>query len=101
MEYRSHITDRNMQIVMQGQFTFSDNIAFREILNEFDSKAIKHLSINFSEVDFIDSAGLGMLLLLRDECEQKEATISLEAATGQVEKIFLVSKFDQLFTLLN
>lgn len=100
MEYHSHITDRTMTISMQGQFTFSDNGTFRTILDELKDRALQNVSVDFSHVDFIDSAGLGMLLLLRDECEQHGISITLASASGQVEKIFMVSKFDQLFTLL-
>lgn len=101
MEYNLSNKDRNLYINLQGQFTFSDNGKFRSIIQEIESDQLKAVYLNFAAVDFIDSAGLGMLLLLRDECQERNIDVLLASASGQVEKIFLISKFDQLFTLVS
>ncbi|NBO17628.1 MAG: anti-sigma factor antagonist [Proteobacteria bacterium] len=101
MEYVINQQDSTRRIVMSGQFTFSDNQKFKQVLALLDDSQMKALVVDFTEVDFIDSAGLGMLLLLRDECQARNIAISIAAAKGQVEKIFLISKFDQLFSMVS
>ena len=88
-----------MKVRMSGQFTFADNQKFREVLDITQQLEVKFIEIDFAQVDFIDSAGLGMLLLLRDACQHRHVPISLHSPQGQVEKIFNVSKFDQLFSI--
>lgn len=93
--------DKSLSVRLAGQFTFSDNAQFRDIIKELDAPSLASVQLDFSGVEFIDSAGLGMLLLLRDECQSRNIKLSLVAAHGQVERIFLISKFDQLFTLVS
>lgn len=101
MEYSMTHHDTTRRITMTGQFTFSDNVAFKQILGLLDDAQLRSLVVDFGKVDFIDSAGLGMLLLLRDECQTRNVGISIAGAKGQVEKIFLISKFDQLFSMVS
>ncbi len=84
---------------LSGQFIFSDHPAFKSVLNAASEKDIHHIRIDFARVDFIDSAGLGMLLLLRDTCEKNKKTLVLAHPAGQVKKVFDISKFEHLFTL--
>ena len=86
-------------VKLAGQFTFVDHQKFKHILDLIEEQQISRLELDFSEVTFIDSAGLGMMLLLRDNCQNKNIEICVSAATGQVEKIFIISKFDQLFSM--
>ena len=98
MEYNIETTDRAMNVTMQGQFTFTDNKRFRHIITKARKETLP-ITLNLSQLSFIDSAALGMLLLLRDECQQRHIPISIHEAQGQVEKIFYITKFDQLFIM--
>ena len=86
-----------IEIMMSGQFTFNFNQKFKQIIELLDGLTQKSVIIDLGKVAFIDSSGLGMLLLLRDECTKKNIGISLRNAQGQVEKILTISKFDNLF----
>ena len=97
MEFSVVTHPANVEIIMSGQFTFNFNQKFKKIIDVLDTIAHPSLTVNLKGVDFIDSSGLGMLLLLRDECLKKDISISLQHARGQVEKILTISKFDQLF----
>jgi anti-anti-sigma factor len=87
------------EVSLSDKFTFNDHQTFRSIMDLLQRDTVQALEINFSNVEFIDSAGLGMLLLLRDECTRRDIPLALCGAQGQVKKIFMVSRFDQLFTL--
>lgn len=50
-------------------------------------------------VSFMDSAALGMLLLLRDWAVRKGAAVTLAHPQGQVKKLFAVSRFNDLFRI--
>jgi anti-anti-sigma factor len=82
---------------MKGRFTFNDNQKFKTIINLLDQPDIRTIALDFSHVDFIDSAALGMLLLLRDEAQKQDIRISLQNPNGQIQKIFELTKINQLF----
>jgi len=48
-------------------------------------------------LEFIDSAGLGLLLRIQDACSKAGQTLSLRVPSdGQVQKMLQVARFDQL-----
>lgn len=100
MEYTIDDSQPNRKTIsFSGQFTFSDNQKFKLILDMLNDKKLQFLTLDFAQVTFIDSSGLGMLLLLRDECANRQVNFYLSQPQGQVEKIFMISRFDQLFTI--
>lgn len=101
MDYIAIPSDKNTVIKLSGQFVFSDTLKFKKILDiaTTEQSSVNPLVLDFADVTFIDSAGLGMLLLLRDECQENNVGLSIKSVYGQVEKIFTLSKFEQLFTI--
>jgi len=99
MNYTINETETMISLQLSGQFTFADTQNFKPILEMVKSNHARAISLNFGDVTFIDSAGMGMLLLLRDECQAHKIPLSIHSTQGQVEKIFYISKFDQLFSI--
>jgi len=57
--------------------------------------------VDLADVEFIDSAGLGMLLLARDEISKKSSSLTLKSPQGQVQRMFSVARFEQMFDIHN
>lgn len=93
---QSHDT---LTAVISGSFTFTDNPVFSRVLSASKQPDIQYITLNLTKVEYIDSAGLGMLLMLRDHCNQIGQQLILFSPTGQVEKVFSVAKFDELFQI--
>ena len=55
--------------------------------------------IELSGLDFIDSAGLGMLLIVRDAAAAHSAKVVLRGAREQAKRLIQVARFDSLFTV--
>ncbi|MGJ4891878.1 STAS domain-containing protein [Bradyrhizobium sp. HKCCYLR20261] len=87
------------QIAMSGEFTFTDHVPFKEMVTELFAVPGKSVVIDLSKLDFIDSAGLGMLLLARDEAKKNHRELILRKPIGQVKRMFSVTKFNALFTV--
>lgn len=100
MDYSTATSGQVTNIKLTGQFTFSDTQKFKNILDLVTEGQVKSISLNFSDITFIDSASMGMLLLLRDECQARNISLNIHSPQGQVEKIFTISKFDQLFSII-
>jgi len=86
-------------ITLSGKFTFFDHAAFREILEEMSQEKIRGVVLDMAALTFIDSAGLGQLLLAQDEATKYHKSLVIKGATGQVRKMFGVAHFDTIFTL--
>lgn len=99
MQYTQHVSDGICTITMDGQFTFSDNMAFRTITEDITKHTIRQVIVELSALEYVDSAALGMFLLLRDFSQKRHITLILKSPQGQVKKVFDVSRFDQLFTI--
>lgn len=99
MDYQISEEHQGKIVHLNGQFTFNDNPKFKQIINLAENASGKSLQLELSGMTFIDSAGLGMLLLLRDVCQKQEVKVRLSGAQGQVARIFEISKFDQMFSL--
>lgn len=91
----------NLEIQIQGEFSFSDNSKFREMLRQIELKKPSHICVDLTGAGFIDSAALGMLLLLKEKADQLPAAVEIKGARGQVLKVLELSRFQDLFVMNN
>lgn len=99
MEYAIRDTGRDVEVQVKGRLTFSDHKTFRDIVKSLDAHRNKNWVIELSGLDFIDSAGLGMLLIVRDAASQHSAKVTLRGAREQAKRLIQVARFDSLFTV--
>lgn len=99
MQYQVSTVNNIFEAKVCDKITFSDIEGLREIINYMMDSDAGSMVMNLKNVDFIDSAGLGMLLLARDELAKKNGNLILRQPTGQVKRMFDVAKFDALFTI--
>lgn len=100
METIKTLSDGCCRIVMKGKFTFADNHSFRTMLEQIQASPVSQIIFQMEQLEFVDSAGLGMLLLARDETRKaNEPQIILEGANGQVKKMLHMARFNQYFQL--
>ena len=101
MEFTKQINANDYEIIIKGRFTFADRQAFKEVLNDIKENSISKLAINLSNIDFIDSAALGILLLVREEAEKNKIDVLLKYPTGQVQRMLEISNFYELFSIID
>ncbi|MBM3617054.1 MAG: STAS domain-containing protein [Alphaproteobacteria bacterium] len=99
MDYTTDWRDSTCRLNIKGTFTFSDNAKFREILSLLKDEKVAILELDLSDLQFIDSAALGMLLLLHDEAQKKQKRVSISGAQGQIKKMLQLSNFEEIFNI--
>jgi anti-anti-sigma factor len=62
-------------------------------------KKVNSLVLDFSEVQFISSLGLGMCIDVRNTAEQNKASTSIVGLTSHLKELFEMMRLDRLFTL--
>lgn len=93
-----NIDGSEMTIKIDGRFDFSQHQAFRAAL-EVPKGHIKTFVVDLSRSDYMDSAALGMLLLLLEKAEGNRERVKLVNPNPNVKKILEIANFDKLFTL--
>ena len=87
-----------LAIRLGKRFDFSDHDAFREAYRQHDVTKIS-IIINFGQTEYLDSAALGMLLVLRERAGGDDANIVLESCRSPVQQIMDITRFERLFTI--
>tara|TARA_B100001564_G_scaffold123786_1_gene103319 strand:- start:2694 stop:2999 length:306 start_codon:yes stop_codon:yes gene_type:complete len=99
MEIEHNIESDTLTIALRGKFTFADQEEFKSLFSSLEADDIKHCLIDSSELEFVDSAALGLFLLLREQAEKHDVKLVLKSPSGQVKQMFDLSRFPELFTI--
>jgi len=101
MEYKiEDLGAGNFEVRIDGRFTFADNPEFKRILGIISDNSTNKLTLNLNGLTFIDSAALGMFLIARESAEENNTEIVIKDINNEVEKMFSISKFYDLFTII-
>lgn len=84
------------RIALSGRFTFNDHQAFETLLAAMAECAKAALILDLRALDFMDSAGLSMLLIAREEAERHGTRLSLHSPTGRVSQLLRLAAVDTL-----
>lgn len=99
MKYTLVTDETSVRADLDGSLTFEDHNNFRQLIEKIDSTGKNQCVLNMLKVTYLDSAALGMLLLLRERLHKRGVEITISKAGGQVSKILSLSNFGQLFTI--
>jgi anti-anti-sigma factor len=94
-----HFDESEANVALTGELTFADYVAFRDIADRLLKVSARPIVIDLSQLEFIDSAGLGMLLIARDEALKSNQKVILRSPRGQVRRLFAATRLDALFTV--
>jgi anti-sigma B factor antagonist len=83
-------------LVLREQMTYADRQAFDGLVPGLVRQG-RPIVIDMAQLEYMDSAGLGMLLTLRDQAEKAHQKVSIRAAQGDVKELLRLSCFDTLF----
>ncbi len=101
MEYTKNIDGDSCRIKLKGKFTFADHKEFKKVFSSISEKTFKQLTLDISEVEYIDSAALGLLLLTKEEAEKNSVSLTIYKPHQQVQKMFKISRFYELFNVVD
>ncbi len=100
MDYSVSKNGDNTEVRISGRLTFAEHTQCRSIASELKDSESKKQVVDLKDVEFIDSAGLGLLLLLRDNAEKKGVQMSLRIpGEGQVKRMLEIARFQELIPI--
>jgi anti-anti-sigma factor len=85
---------------MEGTFTFEAHSAFKTATSGLlETPGLPAIILDLSAVTYMDSAALGMLLLIRERAEAKGQKVILSRPSPTVMTILQVVQFGKLFEI--
>jgi len=84
---------------LSGRLTFNDHARVRGLIREMQAAKSRRQVLHLTGLEFIDSAGIGMLLIAREELKGVDKDFVLRGATGQVKRVFTVAQLGKLITI--
>jgi anti-anti-sigma factor len=88
---------KNTTIALRGRFDFQAHQEFRRTVEGLLRAGRSSLTLDMSQLNFIDSSALGMLLLARESCEKAGGEVVLDKPQEYVDKVLRLCHFDLLF----
>ncbi len=100
MAVESCLSENNtvLTLFIKGIFDIKSHKSFSTAYSNTVSKDVK-IFIDLKEMEYLDSSGLGMLLVLREKAGGSEADIKIINASSQVKEIFKMANYHLLFTI--
>ena len=92
------IENHHALITLSGVFTFESHRDFKEATaSALAREGLETIDIDFSAVEYIDSAALGMLLLLNERAGGRK--ITLINCKGTVKAVLDIANFGKIFEI--
>lgn len=86
-------------IRLKGRCTFSGLAQFEDVLDLVRHRPPTRFELNLSDLEYIDSSGVGMLLMVHEACEKKQSTLVIVKPSPQVMKVLRLTRLDQMLTI--
>jgi len=99
MDYGIEQRDQEAVIRLRGRLTFNDHARLRTLIGEMVQSRATRQVLDLSSLEFVDSAGIGMLLIAREEMINGGKELILRSATGQVKRVLTVAQIGKIVTI--
>lgn len=99
MEYALETNGGDTIFKFNGRWTFKEHPQAVEIAGKVKDAAPDHCIFDMSNLDFMDSAALGMLLLINETADAKGMKIRVRGLQGHVEAAFKLANFGEVFDI--
>ena len=84
-------------IFISDRFDFN---ALKKFRASYQGKPpVSEYVINLSDVSYMDSSALGMILLLREHALNHNSKVSIVGCSGEIKKILTTANFHRLFDI--
>jgi len=92
------IQGHSARIAVSGRFDFQAHRDFKDAYAPLlDNAAVSEIEIEMSKVNYMDSAALGMLLLLSERAHAANKQVALANASGTVLRVLEIANFSKIF----
>lgn len=91
--------ENNFNINIPKDFSVEVVADFRLKVNDLINSGIINFVFDFSDCEFIDSTGLGLIVSIYKKCVEKNGSLKLKSLKPEVEKLFRLTRLDRVFEI--
>ncbi|MEW6413046.1 MAG: STAS domain-containing protein [Candidatus Zixiibacteriota bacterium] len=101
MEIVMREDDGVMILGLRGRLDLASGAGLKEQVKDLLGKNKNQLHLNLSEVDFINSSGLGVLVSIMKEARLHKGRLTLSNLASYVQEIFEITQLSHIFEIFN
>lgn len=99
MKYEVLSRPDQTEVVFSEGLGLVDHTAFRAMLGQVEQTSPEAVVFDFSGLETIQAAGLGLLLIAREQCHRAGRTLELRRPQGNVRRVLEAARLDRLMTI--
>ena len=101
MKITQEIHNKKATLRLEGNFTYTQRKAFQEALKVVCSDPIEEIVIDLSQVAFLDSAALGLLMISHRQLDGEKRTLSLAYPQPTVRQILELANLHKTIPMID
>lgn len=99
MEITDHMNAGTIVLTLEGRMDFQARKVFRSAIENAKRSMPHQIILNLYHVPFMDSAGLGLLLLAYKNLEEAKIRLSLEVTEGYVRQVLTLANIGKTISI--
>jgi len=99
MKYQLTTEPDGLRIGLQETLGFKDHQEFRRLLSDVLERKPSRVKVDLSALAMVDSAGLGLLVILNERVKQVGGSVVLSRPNEDVKRLLAIVEFDKLFAI--
>ncbi|PWC84035.1 anti-anti-sigma factor [Azospirillum sp. TSH100] len=99
MDFKTTKTPDATEVWLTGRLEFTDHDRLSDIISLVEQSTARRFVLDLSGLEFIDSAGLGMLLILQDETESRNIRMIVRGPAGDVRRSIELARLSEIITV--
>ena len=102
MNYEKELIDNTLLLKLSGDLIGENNgPGLVEVLNQHIIKGVNKCIIDISEVRYMNSSGIGVLITLLTKLRNKDGEVVLLNPSDQVKKLLVITKLNNIFSIFD
>jgi HptB-dependent secretion and biofilm anti anti-sigma factor len=99
MKYHMTTEPDGIRIGLQERLDFNDQQEFRRLVSEVVERKPQHVTVDLSALEMLDSAGLGLLVILSERVKQAGGGVRLARPNQDVKHILDIVEFEKIIPI--
>lgn len=99
MNIIEHTVNHVVTFQLEGNFTYNQRRAFQEAIKKACQQNAQHIIIDLSQVGFVDSAALGLLMVTHRQLSAEKRRMTLAHPQPTVKQIIELANLHQIIPM--
>lgn len=93
------IETNTIQVVLAGNLYVEEATELRETFIQEIDRGIHNIHLNLSDLEYIDSSGLGVFIAIQKRCMQKGGSVKVKGLKGNIKELFELTRLTKVFEI--